>query len=191
MSDDEPAAETTRVVADVPVDVKETAKEKLPYGGLSREIQDTLERIAYGEELGQRSRLERRREELQADLRDARERRREIDAEIATLEDRIDGVDDKLSNLTTREDKFEAKIEELEAMLRQDGTRLDPDHAAVKRAAETGGVEPEGVVETLKERNPDVPPYAFEDGLHDRNTWDGLAPDVATLPVSDRQGVKE
>jgi vacuolar-type H+-ATPase subunit I/STV1 len=189
MSDDD--TETARVVADVPADVKETAKEKLPFGGISEEIQATLERIAYGEELGQRSRLERRREELQADLRDARERRREIDAEIATLEDRISGVDDKLSNLTTREDKFEAKIEELEAMLRQDGTRLDPNHAAVKRAAETGGVEPEGVVETLKERNPDVPPYAFEDGLHDRNTWDGLGPDTATLPVEERQGVEE
>ena len=183
--------ETARVVADVPADVKETAKEKLPFGGISEEIQNTLERIAYGEELGQRSRLERRREALRSELRDARERRRDIDAEIATLEDRINGVDDKLSSLTSREDKFEAKIEELEAMLRQDGTRLDPDHAAVKRAAETGGVEPEGVVETLKERNPDVPTYAFEDGLHDRNTWDGLDSDTATLPVNERTGVEE
>ena len=107
MTDEE---ETTRVVADVPTDVKETAKEKLPYGGISQEIQNTLERIAYGEELGQRSRLERRREELQADLREARERRREIDAEIATLEDKINGVDDKMSTLTSREDKYEAKI---------------------------------------------------------------------------------
>lgn len=183
--------ETARVVADVPADVKQTAKEKLPFGGLSEEIQDTLERIAYGEELGQRSRLERRREELQADLRDARERRREVDAGIATLEDKIDGVDEKLSSLTSREDKYEAKIEELEAMLRQDGTRLDPAHAAVKRAAETGCVEPQGVVETLKERNPDVPTYAFEDGLHDRNTWAGLEPDTATLPVGKREGVEE
>ena len=188
MTDEE---ETTRVVADVPTDVKETAKEKLPYGGISQEIQNTLERIAYGEELGQRSRLERRREELQADLREARERRREIDAEIATLEDKINGVDDKLSTLTSREDKYEAKVEELEAMLRQDGTRLDPEHAAVKRAAETGGVEPEGVVETLKERNPDVPTYAFKDGLHDRNTWDGLDDETATLPVDERKGVEE
>lgn len=190
MTDDN-EEETARVVADVPADVKETAKEKLPFGGISEEIEATLERIAYGEELGQRSRLERRREELQADLRDARGRRRDIDAEIATIEDKLTGVDEKLSSLTSREDKYEAKIEELEAMLRQDGTRLDPDHAAVKRAAETGGVEPEGVVETLKERNPDVPTYAFEDGLHDRHTWDGLDPDTATLPVSERQGVEE
>ena len=76
-------------------------------------------------------------------------------------------------------------------MLRQDGTRLDPEHAAVKRAAETGGVEPEGVVETLKERNPDVPTYAFKDGLHDRNTWDGLDDETATLPVDERKGVEE
>lgn len=188
MSDDE---ETARVVAEVPQTVKETAKEKLPYGGISREIQETLERIAFGEDLTQRSRLQRQRDELQETLRKKRSERRELDAEIETVESRINAIDEKLASVTTREDKYEAKLEELDAMLRQDGTRLDPDHAAVKRAAKTAGVESEGVVETLKERNPDVPTYAFEDGLHDRNTWDGLEPDAATLPVSDRTGVEE
>lgn len=183
--------ETARVVAEVPKSVKETAKEKLPYGGLSDEIQQTLERIAFGEELSQRSRLERQRDEIKEKLRQKRAERRELNAEIETLEDRIGGLDEKLSSITTREDKYEAKIEELEAMLRIDGTRLDPDHAAVKRAATTGGVEPEGVVETLKERNPDVPSYAFEDGLHSRETWNGLPEHTATLPVHERKGVEE
>jgi len=183
-TDDEP---TTRVVAEVPESVKETAKEKLEYGGISREIKETLERIAFGEELTQRSRLERQREELKAELRDKREQRRELDAEIETLEDRINGVDEKMNNLTTREDKFEAKLEELEAKLRVDGMRLDPEHPAIQRAAKTGGVEAEGVIETLKERNPDVPAYAFQDGLHDRETWNGLPDSEANLPVDERE----
>lgn len=183
--------ETARVVANVPKSVKETAKQKLPHGGLSKEIQDTLERIAFGEDLSQRSRLERQRDDLRETLREKRDKRRELDAEIETLEGKINGIDEKLSTITTREDKYEAKIEELEALLRQDGVRLDPEHGAVRRAAETGGVEPEGVVKTLKERNPDVPAYAFQDGLHDRRTWDGLAPEIATLPVEDREGGEE
>lgn len=189
MSDNE--RETVRVVAQVPREVKDAAKEKLPYGGISEEIRDTLERVAFGEDLTKRSRLERRRDDLQDDLREKRAERRELDAEIETLEERIAGVDEKLATITTREDKYEAKLEELEAKLRHDGTRLDPDHAAVRRAAETGGVEPEGVVATLKQRNPDVPPYAFEDGLHDRQTWTGLTSDQADLAPEDRTGVDE
>lgn len=186
MTDGE-SEETARVVAQVPESVKAAAKEKLEYGGLSREIQDTLERIAFGEDLGERSRLERRRDELTEELREKREERREINAEIENIEQRIDGVEDKLSNLTSREDKFEARIEALETRLRVEGQRLDPDHAAVKDAAAAAGVEPEGVVEKLKERNPDVPTYAFQDGLHDRETWSGLPENKAHQSVEKRE----
>lgn len=178
---------TVRVVAQVPESVKETAKEKLDYGGISREVRETLERIAFGEDLTQRSRLERQRDELQETLRKKREERRELDAEIENIEQRIDGIDSKINNLTTREDKFEAKLEELEAILRVDGCRLDPEHPAVKRAAKTGGMEVEGVMETLKERNPDVPSYAFQDGLKDRESWNGLPDSQAELPVDERE----
>jgi len=187
MSDDE---ETVRVVAEVPASVKETAKEKLEYGGLSREIQETLERIAFGEELNQRSRLQRRREELADDLREKREQRRELDAEIETLEQKVGGIDDKLQNLTTREEKHEAKLETLENRLRVEGTRLWEDHPAVKEAAAAAGVEPEGVVETLKERNPDVPTYAFQQGLHDRHDWNGLPDSEADLDVAERDSIE-
>jgi len=190
MTDDTPE-ETTRVVAEVPVEVKEAAKEKLPYGGLTEEIQDTLERIAFGEDLTQRSRLERRREDLQSDLEDRRAERRELDARIENLEQQVASIDEKLSTITTREDKYEAKIEALEASLRHDGMRCDPGNGAVQRAASTGGVEPAGVVKTLKERNPDVPAYAFEDALHDRETWDGFVEERASLPVDERKEVGE
>lgn len=187
MTDDE--EETVRVVAQVPESVKAAAKEKLEYGGLSREIQDTLERIAFGEDLSQRSRLKRRREELADERRTLREQRREIDAEIETVEQRIDAVDDKLDDLTTREEKYEAKLESLEHRVRAEGQRLDTDHGAVRNVAAEVGIEPEGVVETLKERNPDVPTYAFTDGLHDRHDWDGLPESVADRDVSERKPI--
>lgn len=186
MSDDE---ETVRVVANVPKSVKEAAKDKLEYGGLSREIEETLQRIAFGEDLTQRSRLERQKTDLKETLREKRERRRELDAEIENLEQRVAGINDKMSNLTTREDKYEAKLESLEQRLRVEGSRMDPEHPAVKEAASTGGVEPAGVVETLKERNPDVPVYAFQDGLRDRESWDGLPDEIAERSVDERESL--
>lgn len=170
MTDDE---EHVQVKAKVPRSVREGAKEKLEYGGLSREIRELLTRIAFGEDLNQRSRLERQRDEIQERIRDLREQRRELDTEIDNLEMRRESLNETLSNLTTREDKYEAKLESLEHRLLEEGERLDPGHGAVVEAANTAGIEPEGVVETLKERNPDVPPYAFQDALHDQRTWDG------------------
>ena len=184
MSDDE---EMVQVVVNVPKTVKETAKEKLPYGGITNEVRDTLNRIAFGEDLNQRSRLERQREELNDKLVDKREERRELDTDIENLEQRINSIDEKMSNLTTREDKYEAKIESLEHRLRVEGSRFDPEHPAIIEAAKTGGVEVEGVIQTLKERNPDVPSYAFQDGLYDTETWDGLPDSVADLEVSERE----
>lgn len=171
--DDADREELARVVADVPKTVKEAAQDKLEYGGLTREVEELLERIAFGEDLGQRSRIERRLEQLDDEMRGLREERRELDAQIENTEQQRKALEQKLSNLTTKEDKFDAKLEELESRLLDEGTRLDPDHPAVKRAAATGGTEPEGVIEELKERNPEVPGYAFKQAMHDTFEWNG------------------
>lgn len=187
MATDDASEETVRVVADVPESVKEGAQAKLEYGGLTREIRNRLEEIAFGADLNQRSRLERQRDEFREEIRTLREQRREIDAEIATYEDKLDAVEEKLSALTTAEDKYETKLEELEGLLRHDGQRVDPSHPAVERAAATGGVEPEGVIRDLQDRNPDVPDYAFEDGVNDfENEWNGLPDAVADRDVGER-----
>lgn len=185
-TDDE---ETVRINVEVPESVRETAKQKLSHGGISREVRDRLHEIAFGPELAQRSRLERQRASTKEELQDKREERREIDADIETLEGRVQALDEKLASITTKEDKYEAKLEELEASLREDGMRLDDDNPNVQRAASTGGVEPEGVLETLKERNPDVPAYAFTDGLHDRkNEWNGVEESEIGKKPDEREG---
>lgn len=184
-ADDE---EMVRVNVEVPKTVRDTATEKLEYGGLSREIRERLHEIAFGPELTQRSRLERRREDLKDDLREKREARREIETEIETLENRILAVDEKLTSMTAREDKFEAKLEELESQLREDGMRVFPGHPAVGRAAATGEVEIEGVIRELKDRNPDVPDFAFVEGLNDHeNDWRGVSEEDLGKSVEDRE----
>lgn len=188
MSDAPGDEEMVRVNVEVPKSVRDTATEKLEYGGLSREIRERLHEIAFGPELTQRTRLERRRESLKDDLREKREARRKIETEIETLENRILAVDEKLASVTSREDKFEAKLEELESQLRRDGIRVFTDHPAVGRAAATGEVEVEGVIRELKDRNPDVPDFAFENGLHDyENGWDGVPEADLDKPVDERE----
>lgn len=179
--------EMVRINVEVPKSVRNTAKDKLEFGGISREVRDRLQEIAFGADLNQRSRLERRRDDLNEELRSLRAERRELDAEIENTEQQINAVDEKLSNLSTREDKYEAKLEELEGMVRQDGMRVFLDHPAVKRAAQTGGVEPEGVIEALKERNPDVPSYAFQDGIRDSHQWSGVSDDDLGKAVEERE----
>jgi len=49
-----------------------------------------------------------------------------------------------------------------------------PSHPGVKRAANTGEVGPEDVIEELQERNPEVPDYAFEDAIHTDRVWNGF-----------------
>lgn len=174
MSDDE---DKVQVIVKVPKSVRDAAKEKLEHGGMSRELRDTLTRIAFGEDLNQRSRLERTRDELQNRINELRAKRRELDTEIDNLEMRREGINEKLTNVTTREDKFEAKLESLENRLLNEGQRLFETHAAVIEAAQTGAVETEQVIAMLKERNEEVPEYAFQEAFKDRQTWNGLSKD--------------
>jgi chromosome segregation ATPase len=181
--------ETVRVVANVPKSIKETAKEKLPHGGLSQEIEDALSRVAFGEDLAQRSRLERQLDELQDERSRLQDERRELNAKIETYDNQIESVQSELSQLSSKEERYESKLEELEDRLRVEGMRLDPGNRHVTRVAKEAQREVEGVIHDLKERNPDVPDFAFEDGLHDHeNTWRPIDDDEIT-PVDERKEV--
>lgn len=184
MSDDD----SVRVTVCVPEEVRDAAKDKLPHGGMSEEVRDLLTRIAFGEEVNQRSRLERQAEELRERRAEKRRERRELDANIENLDDRIETIERKLGELSTREERYEAKLEELEYRLRSEGTRIFTGHGLVERVASEAGVEPEGVIGDLKERNPDVPDFAFEPAIHDHeNEWNGLPDDEAETPVDERE----
>lgn len=155
---------------------KEQAKENLGHGGISELVRRALKRAAWGEEVSERERLERRIEELreQRDQIKATIRRKqadleEVDQEIARLEERKESKEN-------REDRYEAALEMLESDL-YEGQRLFTDHPQVQQAARIGDVDPSDVIAELQDRNPAAPDYAFQNGLHDDRTFRGLRGD--------------
>ena len=194
MSSDEDMAIAS---AKVPKTTYEVAMDKLSHGDLSREIRGLIERIAHGDEMNQRSRIEKRLRDLREQRREFQEERREINTRIENVDDRIRTAEEELSNLSETEERYEAKIEMLEQRLRDpDGEyfHLLPELNAVTSIANETGREPEGVVQDVRERNPDVPDYAFEappsmhahDPIHNPR-WTGVDPELVDLPVEDRE----
>lgn len=186
MSDDE---ETTMITVNVPTSVHETAKQKLEHGGLSREVRESLRRIAFGEDMNQRSRLERQLEELRDEREELRAERRELAAKIENIDSKIDGIQDDISSLSSEEERYESKLEELEYRVRAEGTRLWPENVHVERVAKEAQREPDAVINDLMERNPDIPEYAFEEGdlYRTENRWDGVPEENIDIDVSERE----
>lgn len=194
MSDEETAIAS----AEVPKSTYELAKDKLPYGGISKEIRGLIERIAHGDDLNQRSRLEQRLRNLREQRRELQQERREIDVRIENIDSRIQTAEREVSQLTEVEERYEAKIEMLEQRLRDPDNEyfhLLPDLRAVRRIAEETGREPEGVVADIRDRNPDVPEYAFEepptaydhDPIHNPR-WNGFnSEEEINRPVGERR----
>lgn len=188
-----------RTIASAEVDSQayETAKDRLPYGGISEEIRSLIERIAYGDELGQRSRLEQRLQELRNQRRELEEERREIDARIDNLGSRIQSVESEISQLSAEEERYEAKIEGLEYRLRNPDNghfHLTTELSSVAEIAKSSGKSPEGVVKDVRERNPDIPDYAFESPppMHERDplhnpVWEGVPESEIDTPVEKRE----
>jgi len=98
-------------------------------------------------------------QELQDDLEDVRDQKQALLSKKAEMEE--------------EQNAYEEHLEELEEFLLQ-GRHLDPSHARVKNAANVGDMEPTEVIDDLKGRNPEVPDYAFVDGLHAEQSWDGF-----------------
>lgn len=164
-----------RVTMSVKVEkhLREAAKRNSEHGEISEEFRKTIQRIAYGEEIEQEERLK-------VELREKRNERdelkgeiREKQAEVETLETEIARLEERVENRNERRDKFEGMVEMLEATLK-DGGRVFPEHGQVKQAAAVGEVEPEDVIERLKERNPDAPDHAFVPVPEDSTPFHGL-----------------
>jgi len=60
-----------------------------------------------------------------------------------------------------------------------DGTHIFPEHGLVTRATGLAGMDPEQVINKLKERNPGVPDYAFKSKMHAQHDWHGCTEEEA------------
>lgn len=154
-------------------DAKELAKEKLDHGELSTELRETVQRIAFGEEISKRERAHKRLAELREQKDELRAQKREVEAEIEEVEGDIARLEERLDSMERREDKYEATLELLEETLYAGG-RVFEEHGQVMKAAKIGGVDVEDVIDELKERNPSIPDHAYTQKMHDPREWTGV-----------------
>lgn len=148
---------------------KELAKEKLGHGGLSRAVRQTLERIAHGQEVSERQRIEDRLETLRDERQEKRLKRNQLDNELDEINRKIERAESELDALRDKEGEYEGALQMLEDSL-HDGMNVFPEHAQVKEAAAIGECKPRDVIDDLRERNPDLPSERFSDGLSSANT---------------------
>lgn len=151
---------------------KELAKEKLDHGELSAKLREAIHRVAYGEEISKRERLDRQLADIRDEKDSLRAQIRELQAELEEVESKEARIEERLDGMERREDKYEATLEMLEETLFAGG-RVFEDHGQVVKAAKIGGKEPKDVIEELQERNPSIPDHAYAQKLHTNKEWTG------------------
>lgn len=175
--------EKVQVIAEVPEPLKDVAFRKLEHGEWAEKVRELLNSIAFGDEITERALLENEIEHEREEIRELRSEKRDIENEIQDREDRVHKLQRDLEQKDSREDKFEGALEQLEWDLRN-GTHIDKDHPKVTNVSALAGIEQEGVMKKLHERNPDVPPWAFEQKMFVKQEWEGVDPD---LPLEKRE----
>lgn len=168
--------EMTRVSHLVPTTVKELASERSEYGELSERVRSAYEMAAYGETEGKRSHLQLQLQQI----RDEKDRvRTEIQtrkSELANLDRHESRLNDRLNDVSEAAQKYEGHLESIEGSL-YDGQHIDPGHGAVTRAADSASKSPADVIDDIKERNPNIPDYAFIALTETDKRWHGIDPD--------------
>ena len=138
----------------------EQAKDGLDRGELSKELRATVERLAYGADVAQETRLTDQLRTLRENRREKRQERDNIETELEELNRKIERVEQRLDNLREQEGKYDGVLAMLEEDLHS-GVRILGGSDKIKRAAELGDCSVDEVIEDLKERNPEVPEKAF------------------------------
>lgn len=159
MSDDE---ELAQINVKVPERTKELAKEELEHGGLTRVVQETLSRIAHGEETTERQRVLDHLEELRDEKREKIQDRNQLDAEIEDLEVKIERAEKRLDELEDKMGEYEGMLQMMESQMHENDLHVDPGHGKIRDAAKKAGCDPSDVIDDLRERNPDLPESQFE-----------------------------
>lgn len=150
------------------------AKDKLEYGQLTDELRPVLKRIAYGAETTKREQLREKLETLRDDKRGLDDSIRQLQKQRKEKSRKIERVEDRLDTLRNIEGEYNGALEMLESQLHQ-GERIFTKHDGVQRAADVGEKSRSAVIADLKERNPDVPEYAFElSNAHEPVNWKEL-----------------
>jgi chromosome segregation ATPase len=169
MTDDKDLKQVSHLV---PEDVRDEAKQKAEYGELSDAVRVAYRMIASGSDISAvRMKLEI--EQIEKRLESLSVMEGAIQEEREELLDRRDELNEMLSEMDVRSDKFEKKMEEVEELIR-DGMTVFPDHSKIQDVARTTDKTPEEVISMLKDRNPEIPEYAFEKSMLTKEDWEGV-----------------
>lgn len=174
MSDEEQGDEdVVRTTIRMPRNLRDEAKAQAEHGQLSEMVRDVFREIAFGEDINKREQYKRQLERIRDDKDDIRADIRDLQTELEKLEAQEARLEERLNETTSLRDKYDGMLEMLEHEL-YSGENIFAEHAAVKRAARTSNLEPDQVIEELKERNPEIPEYAFEPKMHADREWFGI-----------------
>lgn len=168
MSDDD-----TQVGVKMPEHLRDAVMRELPHGKFSEEVRNLAQRLAFGEEIAEDDALRAELENTRAEIDEIDTNIERLQVERSELSKKVKRLEKRVDQQSKRQQKFIGKLEMLEDELRG-GSRVLPDSKPVGRVADTGAVSVDVVIEKLQKRNPEIPEYAFQDGLHDDKSWDGV-----------------
>lgn len=164
--------ETVQVTHRIPKHVRDAAQEATERGVLSEAVRNVYRAAAHGETFDGHERVAAELASIDAERERLSAQREHADERLATLEERradLESVSDREADRST---DYEAELDQIEADL-HDGMHVFEEHGVVQQAAQAGGVTPAEVIEELKERNPEVPDYAFVARHESDYRWTG------------------
>lgn len=183
--------DTKALAAEVDAEVHENLKEKLDHGEISELLRRVAETVAYGGTGDKRTIFDERIEMKREELDTKRYERKIVDTDIDRLEQELRELERKREQVETKEEQFMGEIKGIERRLRAGELPcVFTDHAEIANLKNEYGRSKESIIDLLRERNPDVPEYAFVDNLRDQRAFSGFSDvDQVTLPVGQRESI--
>lgn len=180
--------ETRYMGANVKEGLAERVMERLEHGEWSSIVKEVARTIAGGDGHPKVAAIEGMLHNRKQRLREARQKRREAEARIESLEEEIQDLQHQRERIETLDERYDAALEQLESSFRRGELgRLFPDHAAVRDLADDYEKVPIDVIDDLRERNPDVPNYAFQQRTpRSQERFEGLPEEQVHTPVEHR-----
>lgn len=161
----------------VPEDIRDEAQNRTNRGEISEAVRRVYRNFARGEAYPGHAQHEAERVVLERMDDRLQEYQDEMDETRRAMQERIEELEEEKEQRDAARDEYEGRLRELEELVRS-GSHVDPEHGAVLDAAECSARPPSRVIEELKQRNPDIPDYAFQPADEADGIWDGTTGDA-------------
>lgn len=178
--------ERKKISFDIAADTIEILDARLEYGERSELLRTFLQELAYGGGADAKTPIEMNIERVETKIDEVNDKLKRLRTEKERLEQERERLYQRKKETATKGERLSTALSGVEANLRG-GINIDVDHVSIRNIAEDLNMSRKDVHDKLKERNPDVPPHAFEQRLHTDEEWDGLSESEQTLPPEERE----